>query len=159
MRSERIALVLATALLGLSACKSAAVEETTEPEQEDWMPDESLEPEATPVATVAPETQAPAMSEEEALEKAKQTYVAAEGLASEGQWTAALSLYEEAYQLVPGKHGFALKVAKAAEETGDCSKAIVYYDHYVKYAVEDKYAESRASAEAEATKLRADGCQ
>ena len=54
-----------------------------------------------------------------------------------------------------GLHIFPLKQDHSAEETGACSKAIVYYDHYVKYAVEDKYAESRASAEAEATKLRA----
>ncbi|NVB38541.1 hypothetical protein G6O69_11930 [Pseudenhygromyxa sp. WMMC2535] len=84
---------------------------------------------------VAPEE----MSEEEKMEKAKELYIAAEGLAAEENWIAAVPLYEQAYQLVPGKHGFALKVGIAAYKIDDCDKAYDYLTHFVTYGDPEKY--------------------
>jgi uncharacterized protein HemY len=116
-------------ILGTSACKK---EETVAPEPE-WTPDEENEPVA---ATPDP---APQLSEEEKAAKAKELYVEAEGKAKAGDWAGALPLYEQAYHYVPTKHGFALKVAQAADETGDCAKAVQYYEHFVQYADPEKY--------------------
>ena len=121
------------------------------------MPDESLEPERTPVTAVQP-APAPEVTAEERLEQAKTLYVQAETQASEGNWVAALALYEQAYYLVPDKHGFALKVGQAAEQTGDCTNAIAYYEHFVKYAEGDKYAEAIASTKEALAALQSSGC-
>jgi hypothetical protein len=118
-------------ILGTSACKK---EETVAPVEE-WTPDENNEPEAA-----SPDV-APELSEEEKAAKAKDLYVEAEGKAKAEDWVAALGLYEQAYYLVPTKHGFALKVAQAADKTGDCAKAITYFEHFVKYADPEKYAD------------------
>ncbi|NVB40301.1 hypothetical protein G6O69_37340 [Pseudenhygromyxa sp. WMMC2535] len=150
MRSKSIVFLLLTALVWAPACKKNQEEETTKPEDDTWVPDESLEPEP------APQPVEPELSEEERLEKAKGYYVEAEGKAAEGDWEGALGLYEQAYQLVPGKHGFALKVGKAAEQVGDCEKAITYYEHFVTYAEKDKYEDDRKDAEASLAKLRED---
>lgn len=130
------------------ACKK---QETVEPEEE-WMPDESLEPEPTAPAGAQ-------MSKEEKLDKAKGLYVEAEAKAGEGDWAAALSLYEQAYTLVPGKHGFALKVGTAAEEAGDCAKAISYYEHFLTYAEADKYEDDIKKAKKSVAKLNKQGCE
>ena len=122
------------------------------------MPDESLEPDATPVTAVAP---APELSEEEQqarLDQAKALYVEAEAKAGEGDWVAALDLYEQAYYLVPSKHGFALKVGQAAEQTGNCANAIAYYQHFLKYADGDKYAEAIETTKQSLAALEAQGC-
>ena len=116
------------------------------------MPDESLEPEA---ASPNPE---PELSEEERLEKAKGIYVEAEGKAADGDWAAAVDLYEQAYYLVPGKHGFALKVAVAAEKASNCEKAIKYFEHFVKYAEGEKYKDDLASAKRSLAALKKSGC-
>jgi hypothetical protein len=116
-------------ILATSGCKK---EETVAPVEE-WTPDETAEPpQASP--DVAPE-----LSEEEKLNKAKGLFTEAEGKAKGGDWAGALPLYEEAYYLVPTKHGFALKVAQAADQTGDCKKAVEYFEHFVKYADPEKY--------------------
>lgn len=149
VHTTKTALLVALALALAPACKKK--EETVEPEEE-WMPDESLEPEATPAAAGSD------MSEEEKLEQAKGLYVEAEGKAGEGDWAAALPLYEQAYTLVPGKHGFALKVGTAAEQVGDCAKAISYYQHFLKYAEADKYADDIKRAKKAVAKLEK-GCE
>ena len=41
--------------------------------------------------------------------------------------------YESAYRLVPGKHGFAVKIGIAAYEIGDCAKAEQYLRHFMRY--------------------------
>ncbi len=141
---------LAAFLLMSSACKKN--EEPVAPEEETWVPDESNEPAAaTPVAE-------PQLSEEERLEKAKGIYKEAEAKAAEGDWPSAVNLYEQAYYLVPTKHGFALKVALAAEQVGDCAKAITYYEHFVKYADPEKYADDLSAAKKSLDGLKKKGC-
>ena len=142
-------LLLVTAVLVASVAGCKRNKDTDAPEDDTWVPDESLEPEA---ATPDP---APGMTEEEKQGKAKDLYIEAEGKAKEGDWAAALPLYEQAYQLVPGKHGFALKVGTAAEKTGDCGKAKTYYEHFVTYAEADKYKDDIASTKKALAKL---GC-
>lgn len=135
--------VLIVATLGLvPGCKKKDV---VEPEQ-DWVPDESAEPQISPVAT---------MSEEERTEQAKALYLQAEEKAGTEDWAAALPLYEQAYQMMPGKHGFALKVGDAAQKVGDCAKAMTYYEHFTKYAESDKYASDIRRAK----KALAAGCK
>jgi hypothetical protein len=142
-------MVLAVLVSTVGACKK---DETVVPEDDTWVPDESLEPAA---ATPDP---APGLSEDERKAKAKDLYIAAEGKAGEGDWASAVGLYEQAYQLVPGKHGFALKVGISAEKAGDCGKAITYYEHFVKYAEADKYQDDIASAKKSLAALKKKGC-
>ncbi len=150
-RISSIWLVTVALVLGASACKKD--QETVEPEDDTWVPDESLEPEA---GTADP---APSMTPEEKQAKAKELYIEANGKAEAGDWAGALSLYEQAYQLVPGKHGFALKVGVAAEKAGDCAKAITYYEHFLKYAEADKYQDDIASTQKSLDALEAGGCE
>jgi hypothetical protein len=139
-------LVIATLLvLGTSACKPK--EEPVAPD-DTWVPDENQEPAA---ATPDP---APNLSEEEKAEKAKALYVEAEGKAAAEDWTAAVGLYEQAYHLVPAKHGFALKVALAADKTGDCAKAVTFFEHFVQYADPEKYADDLASSKKRLAELK-----
>lgn len=142
------ALVMGIAL-SIGACKP---KQTVEPEKE-WTPDESIEPEQAS-ADVAPE-----LTEEEKAEKAKGLYIEAEGKAKEGDWAGALVLYEQAYYLVPAKHGFALKVGIAAEKSGDCAKAITYYEHFLKYAEGDKYKDDIATTKKSLAALQKKGCE
>ena len=138
----------AVLVLCTSACKP---KQTVEPEKE-WTPDETTEPEQ---AAADP---APGLSEEEKLDKAKGLYVEAEGKAKAGDWVGALPLYEAAYYLVPTKHGFALKVGVAAEKSGDCAKAMEYYEHFIKYAESDKYADDIATTKKSLAALQKKGC-
>jgi tetratricopeptide (TPR) repeat protein len=135
-------------VLSVSACKPKA---TVEPEKE-WTPDETLEPEQ---ATADP---APGLTEDQKLDKAKTLYVEAEGKAKADDWAGALVLYEQAYQLVPSKHGFALKVGVAAEKSGDCAKAITYYEHFLKYAEADKYEDDIKTTNKSLDGLKKKGC-
>ncbi|EDM75976.1 hypothetical protein PPSIR1_19924 [Plesiocystis pacifica SIR-1] len=109
-----------------------------------------------PRAVVAP---ADEMSEEEKLEKAKELYVAAEGLAQDGNWTAAMPLYEQAYYLVPGKHGFAYKVGIASHKIDDCDKTYTYLTHFVTYATDEKYADKVAEANGILAELEERNCR
>lgn len=121
-------LVLFLALACVSCKKDKASEEpdpNAPPDPEDYAPDEEAAPPPDPYA---------GMSEEEKLEKAKGIYMEAEELAKAGDWEAAEAKYEEAYYLVPGKHGFAFKVGKAAFEAGHCQKAEQYLHHFETYA-------------------------
>jgi tetratricopeptide (TPR) repeat protein len=126
----RTPVIAVTVVLALALAPGCKKKEVVAPE-EDWVPDETNEPEISPVAV---------KSEEERTEEAKELYKMAEELAGTEDWAGALPLYEQAYQLMPGKHGFALKVGDAAMKVGDCPKALTYYDHFVKYAESDKYA-------------------
>lgn len=90
----------------------------------------------------------PELSDEEKEAKAKDLYIKAEGLAAEGNWAEAVPLYEQAYYLVPGKHGFAYKVGIATWKIDDCDKTKEYLTHLVTYAAgEEKYADMVAEAE------------
>ncbi|KIG13869.1 hypothetical protein DB30_07472 [Enhygromyxa salina] len=118
------------------------------------MPDESLEPTATPTPAAA----APELSEEERLEQAKALYIEAEQKAAAEDWPAAVELYEQAYFLVPGKHGFALKVGTSADKAGDCKKATQYLEHFVTYAEPDKYGDDLKQAKKILAALNKQGC-
>jgi hypothetical protein len=131
-----LVLVLAFAV---SAC-AGKKEEPVEPEgPELWVPDESLE-QARLHEVEAPEEDPYAdLSEDERLEKAKELYAEAEGHFAKEEWRDAEVKYEQAYHLVPGKHGFAYKVAMSAVAAGDCHKAKLFLDHFVEYADPVKY--------------------
>lgn len=86
---------------------------------------------ALPVsASVALQDDGPSATD---IAKAKGLYLQAEDLVAEGKDAEAIPFYEEAYRLVPGKHGFAFKVGVAAHKTGDCAKAKEYFDHLITY--------------------------
>jgi hypothetical protein len=130
-------LVLGASLLTLTAgCCPKTGAETVEPNPRvitDWVPDESLEiakvhevdpPEVDPYAD---------LSEDERMDKARVLFEEAEALWDAQQWREAEIKYEEAYHLVPGKHGFAYKVAMAAIKADDCEKARVFLEHFIIY--------------------------
>ena len=137
-----ISTLLLAALMAFSAFACKKKEETVAPEDDTWVPDESME--ESQVQAPPPE---PELSEEEKAEKAKEFYVQAEDKAASEEWAEATNLYEQAYFLVPGKHGFALKVGNAADKAGDCAKAKQYLEHFVTYATEDKYEKDRKAAQ------------
>jgi len=91
-------------------------------------------------------------------EKAKSLYAQAEKLAKKKKWKDAVELYEQAYYLVPGKHGFAHKVGAAAFEAGDCEKALQYMLHFLTYAEGEQYEDKRAEARDVLTKMLEKGC-
>jgi hypothetical protein len=126
------------------ACGCPKDQETVDPDAHhkvapDWVPDESLE-EGKQHEVDAPEVDPYAdLNEEERMDKAKELYSEAEGLAGEENWKEAELKYEEAYHLMPGKHGFAYKVAMSALKAGDCPKARSYLEHYILYGDIDKH--------------------
>lgn len=92
-------------------------------------PDAVTEP--APAAEPAPSTEN--LTEEQKMERAKGLYVEGEQAFQAGDYATATNKYEQAYYLVPGKHGFAYKVGLAAWNLGDCKKADDYFKHFVKY--------------------------
>jgi hypothetical protein len=132
---------LLTLTVAVGCCPQGAAE-TVEPENTreitEWVPDESLEvaklhevdaPEIDPYAD---------MTEDERIEMARGLFEEAEALWAAQQWSEAKVKYEEAYHLVPGRHGFAFKVAMAAIKTGDCEKAKVFLEHFIIYGDIDR---------------------
>ena len=102
----------------------------------DWIPDENYEPyEQAKLHEVEPPEEDPyaELSEDERTEQARVLFEEAEALAAEQQWLEAKTKYEQAYHLVPGKHGLALKVGMAAIEVGDCAKAKAFLEHFIVY--------------------------
>lgn len=112
---------------------------------------------AEPAPAPEPEPE-PELTQEEKEEKAKEMYLAAEALAAEGKWAEAVPLYEQAYYLVPGKHGFAHKVGIATWQVGNCDKTKEYLTHFVTYAEGEKYAEKIAEAQAILDEIEARQC-
>jgi hypothetical protein len=112
---------------------------------------------AKPAPEPEPEPE-PELSDAEKEEKAKNLYMQAEALAAEEKWNEAVPLYEEAYYLVPGKHGFAHKVGIATWKVGDCNKAKEYLTHFVTYAEGEKFASKRAEAQAILDEIEAKQC-
>jgi hypothetical protein len=98
------------------------------------------------------------LTEEQKEDKAKDLYMQAEGLAADGKWTEAVVLYEQAYYLVPGKHGFAFKVGVAAWNARDCNKANEYLKHFIKYGDESKNADKFAEAKQILGEISVSGC-
>ncbi|WP_146155819.1 hypothetical protein [Enhygromyxa salina] len=99
------------------------------------------------------------LSDDEKIEKAKGLYIEAERLADEDNWEAAVVLYEQAYYLVPGKHGFAHKVGIAAWKVDNCDKAYDYLTHFVEYGEADKYPEKITEAQGILEEIEAKGCR
>lgn len=132
------ALVFFIAALSIAGCKKK--EPVEEPEAE--------EPQEDPSAMAPSEENEPpppvdpyaGMTEEQKTEKAKEIYLEAEELAKAGDWATAAKKYEEAYYLVPGKHGFAFKVGNAAHKAGECEMAEQYLQHFQTYADAEKHA-------------------
>lgn len=98
------------------------------------------------------------LTDEEKEERAKNLYIRAEGLSAQDNWVDAVPLYEEAYYLVPGKHGFAHKVGVAAWNAGDCDKANDYLRHFIKYGDTDKNPEKSAEAKQILGDISVSGC-
>lgn len=150
--NRSLVLVLLVPLISIAACKKnepPPVDPEEAAKEDLWLPDEDLE------AGVAHEVDHPAvdpyagMSEEQRMDEAKILYIEAEALAGAEKWSEAEGKYEQAYHLVPNKHGFAFKVADAAYKAGDCEKAKTYLDHFLQYAEKEKYEEQLKIAEEE----------
>ena len=132
--------LLALTSIGLVACAAAPCE-TAEPEDADssvveWTAQEAME---TIAEAKEHEANAPApdphadLSEEERTDKARTLFGEAEAHAEAGEWMEAKTKYEEAYHLVPNRHGLAYRVANAAVEVGDCEKARIFFEHFLMY--------------------------
>lgn len=98
----------------------------------------------TLLASAVVVAQPPTEAEEE---KARALYKEAEELAAAEQWTDAANKYEEAYYLMPGKHGFAYKIGVAAWNAEDCIRAEKYLTHYRTYGDTSKHPEYLAEAD------------
>ena len=98
------------------------------------------------------------MSEEEKSELAKTYYIEAQSAFKAGDYLTAMTKYEEAYFLVPGKHGFAFKVGTAAWKLGDCVKADEYFRHYVTYETRDSKADKIEEAKKILGEIALSGC-
>jgi len=98
------------------------------------------------------------MTEEQKTERAKTLFSDAEALAAQEKWAEAVPLYEEAYYLVPGKHGFAHKVGIAAWKAGDCNKADTYLKHFITYGDPEKQADKIAEAKTILGEISVSGC-
>ncbi|KIG12530.1 hypothetical protein DB30_01292 [Enhygromyxa salina] len=109
-----------------------------------------------PMANAAPSEE---LSEDEKIEKAKGLYIEAERLAAEDNWDAAVILYEQAYYLVPGKHGFAHKVGVAAWKVHDCDKAFDYMTHFIEYADPEKQGDKIGEAQTILDEIAATECR
>ncbi len=145
-----VVMVVVATLGATSACKRK--EEVVAPKDDTWVPDETREPVAAAPSTT------PELSEDERMSKAKTFYAEAEAEAARSNWSAAAGLYEQAYYLVPAKHGFALKVATASDKAGDCTKAISYFEHFVTYADPEKHQADLKSAKQRLGELKKKGC-
>lgn len=119
-----VALAAALALLPALVPAHAMAQVPPAPSGEQTAPEAAAEANAAENAS---------LTEEQKLEKAKGLYIAAEEAFQAGDYATATEKYEQAYYLVPGKHGFAYKVGLAAWNLGDCKKADDYFKHFVKY--------------------------
>ena len=117
-------------------------------------PTPTAEPAPAPVAPVAPTEE----TEEQKAQKAKEKYVEAEGLFNAGRYAESVPLYEEAYYLVPGKHGFAYKVGIAAWNASDCDKANTYLKHFLQYGDPEKYADKINESKQILGEISVSGC-
>lgn len=147
MRLLRVPVALLLSLSLPLALPSVALAQVPPP------PKGPAQPKAEPAPAPAPE-----LTEEEKEEKAKDLYLKAEELAAEGKWAEAVPLYEEAYYLVPGRHGFAHKVGIATWEIGDCNKTKEYLTHFVTYAEGEKYEDKIAEAQLILDEIEARQC-
>lgn len=78
-------------------------------------------------------------AEDQKMEQAKALYKEGSVAADAGNWQEAMNKYEQAYILVPSKHGFAHKVGIAAYNAGVCEKTVEYLVHFIHYADHEKH--------------------
>lgn len=95
---------------------------------------------------------------DEDMENARVLYGEAEEHFKLEEWAEAAEKYEEAYYLVPSKHGFAYKVGKSAWEAGDCARADKYLSHYRTYADIEKHPEYATEADRILNQIEFKGC-
>ena len=99
------------------------------------------------------------LSEDEKLEKAKGLFLEANTAFDAGDYATATTKYEEAYYLLPGKHGFAYKVGLSAWNMGDCVKADEYFRHFVTYETDtERKGEQIAEAKRILGEIAVSGC-
>lgn len=98
------------------------------------------------------------LSQEHAAELAKTLYMRAQELEASGDPVCRLALLEQAYYLVPGKHGFALLVGEAAFDTGDCEKASLFLKHFLAYADPQAQPDKWARAQRLLVQIETLGC-
>jgi hypothetical protein len=116
------------------------------------------QPEPQPEAQPQPQTQPSELTEDQKTELAKVKFMEAEELSKVGRWADSVPLYEEAYYLVPGKHGFAHKVGVAAFQAGDCNKANTYLKHFIQYGDPEKNADKFEEAKQILGEISVSGC-
>jgi hypothetical protein len=131
--------VLAVACTKKERPTEQPVAEEQPPNPAEFAPSEEHEPPA-PEEPPPPVDPYADLTEEQRTEKAKELYTEAEKLAKAKDWENAMVKYEEAYYLVPGKHGFAFKVGQAAHKAGHCAKAEQYLTHFQTYGDPEKHA-------------------
>lgn len=105
-----------------------------------------------------PQPQSTELSEDQKTELAKVKFMEAEELSKVGRWADSVPLYEEAYYLVPSKHGFAHKVGVAAFNAGDCNKANTYLKHFIQYADPEKNGDKFEEAKQILGEISVSGC-
>lgn len=93
----------------------------------------------------------------ENMEAAQDLFRHAEMLVSEGRAAEAITFYEQAYQLVPGKHNLAHKIGITAWTIGDCEKAEIYLSHYLEWG-DRKWVDRLTEARQVLDDIRVRGC-
>ncbi len=122
----------------------------------------------TAVAWAAPPPTAPAgvqpggadptagMSEEQKLERAKQLYGEADAAFQSGNFSDALTKFEEAYNVyAPNFHVFNFNIGLAAYELGDCVKAKTAFQRFLDLVAEHP---SRGEAQQKLIEIERSGC-
>jgi hypothetical protein len=118
----------------------------------------ATQPQPQPQPDAQPQPQPTEMSEDQKTELAKVKFMEAEELSKQGRWAESVPLYEEAYYLVPGKHGFAHKVGVAAFQAGDCNKANTYLKHFLQYGDPEKNGDKFEEAKQILGEISVSGC-
>ena len=101
----------------------------------------------------------PDLTDEYRNELAKELFLRTKELEGSDDHACRLALLEQAYYLVPGKHGFALLVGEAAFAARDCEKASTFLEHFVAYGDPDRNAEKVARAQELITRIETSGCE
>jgi hypothetical protein len=118
----------------------------------------ATQPQPEPETQPTQPTQPTELTEDQKAELAKVKYMEAEELFKQSRWAEAVPLYEEAYYLVPGKHGFAHKVGVSAFNAGDCNKANTYLKHFIQYGDPEKNGDKFEEAKQILGEISVSGC-
>lgn len=98
------------------------------------------------------------LSEDEKIEKARVLFGEGQDAYADEQYGVAADKFEQAYFLVPDKHGFAHKVGVSAFKAGDCVRAEEYLKHFLQYGDDDKDADKMSEAKITLGEISASGC-